>query len=84
MGANTARSGRAVVQHLRHMTIDDDALGAASLREDGQTLHPAYLFQVKKPSESRGPWDLYKLLATIPADQSFRPLSESQCPMVKS
>jgi branched-chain amino acid transport system substrate-binding protein len=84
MGVNNARSGRAVVEHLRHMTIDDDALGPASIREDGQALHPAYLFQVKKPSESRGPWDLYTLLATVPPDQAFRPLSESQCPMVKA
>ena len=50
---------------------------------DGRKIHPAYLFEVKKPSESKGPYDYYKLVATIPANEAFRPLSESDCPLVK-
>jgi branched-chain amino acid transport system substrate-binding protein len=54
------------------------------VRKDGRKLHPAYLFEVKKPSESKGPYDYYKLLATIPAEQAFRPLNEGDCPLVKN
>ena len=53
-----------------------------TIREDGRKLHPSYLFEVKKPSESTGPWDGLKLIATTPADQAFRPLSEGGCPLV--
>ena len=60
------------------------ALGKGSFRPmDGQ-IHPMYLFEVKKPSESTGEWDLYKTLATIPADEAFRPMDEGGCPLVKS
>jgi branched-chain amino acid transport system substrate-binding protein len=53
------------------------------IRPDGRKIHDMYLFEVKKPSESKAPWDLYKQLATIPADQAFRPLNEGGCPLVK-
>jgi branched-chain amino acid transport system substrate-binding protein len=53
------------------------------IRQDGRKLHNAYLFEVKKPSESKGPWDYYKLRYTIPADQAFRPLNEGDCPLIK-
>ena len=46
-------------------------------------MHPAYLFEVKKPSESKYPWDYYKLVATIPADEAFMPLDKSVCPLLK-
>jgi branched-chain amino acid transport system substrate-binding protein len=49
----------------------------------GRKLHDAYLFEVKRPNESKGPWDYYKLRATIPANEAFRPLSQSECPLVK-
>ena len=62
---------------------DDPLFGQGTIRADGRKLHPAYLFEVKKPSESKGPWDYYKLVGTTPADQAFRPLSESACPLVK-
>lgn len=82
---NAKKSGRAVVETLKRMDIDDDALGRGKIRVDGQGLHPAFLFQVKKPSESHSPWDTYNILATIPADQAFRPLhEESQCSMAKT
>ena len=57
--------------------------GKGTIRVDGRKLHPAYLFEVKKPEESKGPWDYYKLIGTTPGDQAFRPLSESACPLVK-
>jgi len=53
------------------------------VREDGRKIHPAYLFEVKKPSESKAPYDYYKVLATIPANEAFQPLSEGGCPLVK-
>ena len=57
--------------------------GKGSERADGRKIHPAYLFQVKKPAETKGPNDNYKLVATIPANEAFRPLAESDCPLVK-
>jgi branched-chain amino acid transport system substrate-binding protein len=53
------------------------------VREDGQVIHDMYLVEVKKPGESKGAWDYYKILATIPGDQIFQPLSASECPLVK-
>jgi branched-chain amino acid transport system substrate-binding protein len=83
MGAAEAKkSGAATVTRMKAMPTDDDAFGAGSIREDGRGLHPTYLFEVKKPSESKAPWDYYKLVATTPADQAFRPLAEGGCPMV--
>jgi branched-chain amino acid transport system substrate-binding protein len=80
---NAKKSGRAMVEAMKKMDLDDDALGAGKIRIDGQALHPAYLYQVKKPSESHGEWDLYNILATVPADQAFRPLSEEACKLAK-
>jgi branched-chain amino acid transport system substrate-binding protein len=82
--ATAKGSGRAVVERMKAMPIDDDAFGRGSIRVDGRTLFPAYLFQVKKPSESTNPWDLYKLVSTVPPEQAWRPLSEGGCDMVKS
>jgi branched-chain amino acid transport system substrate-binding protein len=82
--AKAKQSGRAVIEVLKRMALDDDALGPGTLRADGQALHPAYLHQVKSASESKGPWDYYKLLATVPSDQAFRPMSEEECKLGKS
>ncbi len=76
--------GTKVAQKMKDMPTDDILFGKGSIRKDGRKLHPAYLFEVKKPSESKYPYDYYKLLATIPADQAFRPLSEGECPFVKN
>ena len=81
--AESKRSGAATVAKLKTMPVDDDAFGTSTIREDGQCIHPAYLWQVKKPGESKGPWDYYKLVSTTPGDEAFRPLSESACPLVK-
>ena len=83
MGAAEAkRSGAATVARMKAMPTDDDCFGPGSIRADGRKLHPAYLFRVKAPAENRGPWDYYDLVATIPADQAFRPLAEGGCPLV--
>jgi branched-chain amino acid transport system substrate-binding protein len=56
--------------------------GKSYIRADGRNMHDMYLFEVKKPSESKGPWDYYNLIATIPAEEAFRPLDQGNCPMV--
>jgi len=85
MGVNEAKkSGAATVGRMKAMPTDDDAFGAGTIRADGRKLHPVYLFEVKKPSESKAPWDYYKLIATTPADQAFRPLNEGGCSLVRA
>ena len=75
--------GKAVVAKMKSMPTDDKLFGKGTIRADGRKIHPMYLFEVKKPAESKGPWDLYKLRATIPAEEAFRPLKEGGCSLVK-
>jgi len=75
--------GTKVVAKMKEMPTDDPLFGKGTIRVDGRKIHPAYLMEVKKPSESKGPWDYYKVKATIPADQAFRPLKDGECPLVK-
>ena len=85
MGVAAARaSGADAVARMKAMPTDDDAFGPGSIRADGRKLHPAYLFEVKRLEESRGPWDLYRLLQTTPGEQAFRPLAEGGCAFVRS
>ncbi|WP_149535434.1 ABC transporter substrate-binding protein [Siccirubricoccus phaeus] len=85
MGVAAAKaSGADAVARMKAMPTDDDAFGPGLIRADGRKIHPSYLFQVKTPAESRNPWDLYKLVATTPAEEAFRPLSEGNCPLVRS
>jgi branched-chain amino acid transport system substrate-binding protein len=85
MGAAAAKAdGAATVAQMKKMPTDDDCFGPGRIREDGRKIHPAYLFEVKKPSESKQPWDLYKLIGTTPAEEAFRPLSDGACPLVKA
>ena len=72
-----------VMAKMKEMPTEDPLFGKGLIRPDGRKIHDMYLFEVKKPSESKAPWDLYKQLATIPADQAFRPLNEGGCPLVK-
>jgi branched-chain amino acid transport system substrate-binding protein len=74
--------GKAVVVEMKKQPTDDALFGKGTIRADGRKLHPAYLFEVKKPSESKYPGDFYKTRATIPANEAFRPLSEGKCPLV--
>ena len=75
--------GTKVIAKMKETPTDDPLFGKGSIRVDGRKVHPAYLVEVKKPSESKGPWDYYKVRATIPADQAFRPLKDGECPLVK-
>jgi branched-chain amino acid transport system substrate-binding protein len=75
--------GVKVVDKMKEMPTDDKLFGKGSIRVDGRKIHDAYLFEVKKPAESKGPWDYYKLRATIPAAEAFRPLAQSECSLVK-
>jgi branched-chain amino acid transport system substrate-binding protein len=82
LGGNP-HDGRMVVAKMKELPTDDPLFGKGSIRADGRKIHPAYLFEVKSPSESKYPWDYYKLVATIPADEAFTPLEKSVCPLVK-
>jgi branched-chain amino acid transport system substrate-binding protein len=82
--ADAKRSGAATVARMKAMPTEDDCFGAGSIRADGRCLHPVYLYEVKAPGESKYAWDYYKLLATTPAAEGFRPLDAGGCPFVKS
>jgi branched-chain amino acid transport system substrate-binding protein len=82
LGGNP-HDGAKEVAKMKEIPTDDALFGKGSIQPNGRALHPAYLFEVKKPSESKGPWDYYKLIGTTPGDQAFRPLSESACPLLK-
>jgi branched-chain amino acid transport system substrate-binding protein len=75
--------GTKVIAKMKETPTDDPLFGKGTIRADGRKIHPAYLVEVKKPSESKGPWDYYKVRSTIPADQAFRPLADGDCPLVK-
>jgi branched-chain amino acid transport system substrate-binding protein len=75
--------GRAVVAKMKELPTDDPLFGKGVVRADGRKIHDAYLFEVKKPSESKYPGDFYKTRATIPAAEAFRPLKEGGCPLVQ-
>jgi branched-chain amino acid transport system substrate-binding protein len=74
--------GAAVVAKMKSMPTQDKLFGKGTIRQDGRKIHDMFLFEVKKPAESKGPWDLYKTRATIPAAEAFRPLKEGGCPLV--
>jgi branched-chain amino acid transport system substrate-binding protein len=78
LGGNP-HDGAKVVAKMKELPTDDPLFGKGSIQANGRKIHPAYLFQVKSPAESKQPWDYYKLVATVPADQAFMPLSESTC-----
>ena len=85
MGAAQAKlDGVATVERMKKMPVEDDCFGKTTIREDGRNLVPAYLFEVKKPSESKGAWDYYKLIATTPGDEAYRPLAEGHCSFLKA
>src|SRR5436190_4164898 len=75
--------GAKVVAKMKELPTDDPLFGKGTIRADGRKIHPAYLVEVKKPSESKGPYDYYTVKATIPANEAFRPLDQGDCPLVK-
>lgn len=80
IGASEAKkSGRAAVERMKAMPVQDEVFGTSTIRTDGRVIHTAYLFQIKTPAESKAPWDYYKTVATIPGDQAFRSLTEGGC-----
>lgn len=79
----SAKDGAAVVAEMKKLPTDDKLFGKGEVRADGRQIHPMYLYEVKKPSESKGPYDYYILKATIPANEAFRPLDQGDCPLVK-
>jgi branched-chain amino acid transport system substrate-binding protein len=78
----SATDGKAVVAKMKDIPTDDPLFGKGYIRADGRKIHPAYLFEVKSPEESKYPGDYYKLRATIPAEEAFRPMKDDNCPMV--
>ncbi len=85
MGAAKAKAdGAATVVQMKATPTDDECFGKGTIRIDGRKIHPSYLFEVKKPSESKGAWDYYKQIGMTPADEAFRPLNEGGCPLVKA
>jgi branched-chain amino acid transport system substrate-binding protein len=78
-----SKSGKAVIEKMKSMSADDKLFGKGTIRADGRKIHDVYLFEVKKPSESKYPGDIYKLRATIPAAEAFRPLKDDGCSLVK-
>jgi branched-chain amino acid transport system substrate-binding protein len=82
LGGNP-HDGVKVVAKMKEMPTDDTLFGKGEIQPNGRVIHPAYLFEVKTPSESKGPWDYYKLVATIPANEAFTPLDKSTCPLLK-
>jgi branched-chain amino acid transport system substrate-binding protein len=82
LGGNP-HDGAKVVAKMKELPTDDPLFGKGPLRADGRRIIPAYLFEVKKPEESKGPWDYYKQIATISAEDAAKPLEASECPLVK-
>ncbi|CAN7664724.1 ABC transporter substrate-binding protein [Bosea sp. LjRoot237] len=83
VAAAKSDEAKTVIARMREVPIEDEVVRNAKLREDGRMVHDFYVFQVKKPAESKSEWDLYDLVATIPGDQAFRPLAQSTCPAIK-
>ena len=84
VAAAKSKDSDVVMAKMKEMPIDDALFGKGSIRIDGRAIHPMYLYEVKKPSESKGEWDLYKVVATIPTEEAFRPLAEGNCSLVKT
>ena len=82
--AEAKKSGANTVAKMKSMPTEDDAFGPGVIRPDGRALHPVYLYEVKKPEESKYAWDYYKLLGTTTAEEGFRPLSAGGCPLVRT
>lgn len=84
VAATQSVDARVVAQKMRELPIRDPIMHNASIRPDGRVIHDMYLFRVKTPAESRGPWDYYTKVATVPATEAFQPLSKSTCSLVKT
>ena len=79
----SADDGKAVVEKMKELPTSDPLFGDGEIRADGRKLHDSYLFRVKSPDQSQGDWDYYELVATVPAEEAFRPMEEGNCPLVQ-
>ena len=79
-----SKDSAAVMAKMKELPTDDPLFGKGSVRADGRKMHDMYLFEVKKPGESKGPWDYYKQISVLPAEQAFRPIGEGNCPLVRA
>ncbi|HVZ10399.1 ABC transporter substrate-binding protein [Rhodopila sp.] len=85
MGPAAAKaSGRATITQMKAIPVKDQIYGVSEIRDDGRVIHPVYLLQAKKPSESKETWDVARVVSTIPTDQAYRPISEGKCPMIRT
>jgi branched-chain amino acid transport system substrate-binding protein len=75
--------GAAAIRRMKEMPTNDPLFGPGQVRADGRKIHPMHLFLVKSPGESRGPWDYFQLLRSLPAGQSFRPMAEGGCALAR-
>ena len=82
--AEVKKSGAATVARMKQMPVEDECFGKTTIREDGRNLTTAHLFEVKKPSESKGPWDYFKLVASTPGAEAYRPLADGHCAFIKA
>ena len=80
---NDAADGAAIVQTMKVTPTDDPLFGTGTIRQDGRKLHPMYALQTKTPAESKGDWDYFKVVGSIPGEEAFRPLDQGNCPLVK-
>ena len=83
VAATGSDDAKVVVPQMKTFKGNDKLFGETTIRQDGRVIHPMYLFEVKKPEESKYPYDYYKQIATIPAEQAFRPLADGGCSLVK-
>jgi branched-chain amino acid transport system substrate-binding protein len=83
VAATGSDDAKAVVPQMKKFKGRDKLFGDLAIREDGRVIHPIHLFEIKKPSESKYPYDYYKLITTVPMDQAFRPLADGGCSLVK-
>ena len=83
VAAKNSDDAKDAVPQMKTVKGKDKLFGDVTIRADGRVIHPVYLFEIKKPAESKYPYDYYKLLTTIPADKAFRPIADGGCPMVK-
>ena len=81
--ATKSKDAAVVMAKMKEMPTDDPLFGKGSIRVNGRKMHSMYLYEVKKPSESKGPWDYYKQIAVLTGEESFQPLAETGCSLVK-
>ena len=85
IGVDKAKaSGRAVIDQMKAMPTEDPLFGKGTVRKDGRKVHAMYLFEVKTPEQSKGPWDYYNLKRTIPTAEAFRPMDKGGCPLINA